>query len=267
MAVFVMHLMAGQLSILKAGETRVRLSPTEEDPRGRAGEGCQAGSQLLETAEFGSLISFNFHSFRRKADVADRVDELLPRAVGGDRQALTSLLEAIAPDIRAILSTELDPLWRSQIDLDDLLQTTYLEAFLRIRQFTSGPEALKSWLVQIGRNNLRDAIRELTRAKRPDPRARIQHVGNDSHQDLLDLLSASSTTPSGRAAKEEQVGLLKSAIRALPASYRSVVQMFDLEGRPVQQIASALQRSEGAVYMLRARAHDRLREILGFSGV
>jgi DNA-directed RNA polymerase specialized sigma24 family protein len=43
--------------------------------------------------------------------------------------------------------------------------------------------------------------------------------------------------------------------------------MFDLEGRPVQQIASALQRSEGAVYMLRARAHDRLREILGFSGV
>ena len=199
--------------------------------------------------------------------MSGKVDELLPRAVSGDRQALTSLLETVAPEVRAILSTELQPPWQSQIGLDDLLQTTYMEAFLRIGQFTSGPAALKSWLLQIGRNNLRDAIRELSRAKRPDPRARIQRVGTDSHQELLDLLSASSTTPDRRAATEELVDLLKSAILALPASYRQVVEMFDIEGRAAEEVASAMERSEGAVYMLRARAHDRLREILGFSGV
>ncbi len=211
-------------------------------------------------------MGVHLRSFSGVADVAASADELVPRAVSGDRQALTSLLEAIAPEIRAVLSRELEPVWRSQIDIDDLLQTTYLEAFLRIRQFTSGPEALKSWLLQIGRNNLRDAIRELTRAKRPDPRARVQRKDSDSHQELLDLLSATSTTPARRAARGELVDLLKAAIRTLPDSYQRVVEMFDLEGQPVPEIASALQRSPGAVYMLRARAHDRLREILGFSG-
>jgi len=199
--------------------------------------------------------------------VSDRVDELLPRAVSGDREALAALLEAAAPEIRAILSTELQPPWQSQIDLDDLLQTTYLEAFLRIRQFASGPRALKSWLLQIGRNNLRDAIRELSRAKRPHPRARVQRAGHDSHCELLDLLSTSSTTPDRRAARGELVDLLRSAIQTLPSSYQRVVEMFDLDGRPVHEVASAIDRSEGAVYMLRARAHDRLREILGFSDV
>ncbi len=199
--------------------------------------------------------------------MSGNVDELLPRAVSGDRQAITSLLEVLAPEVRAILSTELEPPWQSQIGIDDLLQTTYLEAFLSIRQFTSGPGALKSWLLQIGRNNLRDAIRELSRVKRPDPRARVQRAIDDSHAELLDLLSTSSTTPDRRAAKEELIDLLKSAIHTLPGSYRRVVEMFDIEGRPAEEVASALKRSEGAVYMLRARAHDRLREILGFSGV
>jgi DNA-directed RNA polymerase specialized sigma24 family protein len=39
--------------------------------------------------------------------------------------------------------------------------------------------------------------------------------------------------------------------------------MYDLEGRPVQEVAQALGRSPGAVYMLRARAHRRLSEIMG----
>lgn len=193
------------------------------------------------------------------------IDELLPLAVGGDRQAVTGLLEALAPEVRVILGGEIEPLWRGQIDVDDLLQTTYLEAFLRIGQFASGAGAFKSWLLQIGRNNLRDAIRELSRAKRPDPRARVQGVPGDSHQQLLDLLSTSATAPDQRAVRAEMVDLLKSAIGTLPGSYQQVVEMFDIEGRPAHEIAAALRRSEGAVYMLRARAHDRLREVLGFS--
>jgi RNA polymerase sigma factor (sigma-70 family) len=181
-------------------------------------------------------VAIRFNLFPGSPDVSGNVEELLPRAVSGDRQALTGLLEAVAPEVRAILSAELEPVWQPQIDLDDLLQTTYLEAFLRIRQFRSGPWAVKSWLLQIGRNNLRDAIRELSRAKRPDPRARVQHLDNDSHHELLDLLSASTTTPDGRAARQELVDLLKSAMQTLPGSYRRVVEMFDLEGRPVHEI-------------------------------
>ncbi len=41
--------------------------------------------------------------------------------------------------------------------------------------------------------------------------------------------------------------------------------MYDLEGRSVEDVAGALGRTPGAAYMLRARAHRWLREILGRS--
>ena len=39
--------------------------------------------------------------------------------------------------------------------------------------------------------------------------------------------------------------------------------MYDLMGKPVAEVAAALGRSEGAVYLLRVRAHRRLADILG----
>ncbi|HEY3242379.1 MAG TPA: sigma-70 family RNA polymerase sigma factor, partial [Phycisphaerae bacterium] len=55
---------------------------------------------------------------------------------------------------------------------------------------------------------------------------------------------------------------MAAAIGKLPADYAKVVRMYDLEGRSVAEVAAAVGRSEGAVYMLRSRAHDRLRELL-----
>jgi len=195
------------------------------------------------------------------------IEALLPRAVAGDREALTALLEIHAAELRKVLGLELEPVWQAQIGLDDLLQVTYLEAFVRVRQFASGPAAFRSWLLQIARNNLRDAIKELSRAKRPDPRRRAQQTCEESCHDLLDLLSASATTPDRRAARAEMVGRMQTAIKALPSSYQRVVEMVDLQGQPAGEVAAVLGRSEGAVYMLRARAHDRLREALGFGGI
>ena len=64
-------------------------------------------------------------------------------------------------------------------------------------------------------------------------------------------------------AKDEARVVLEQAMRALPATYCQVVSMYDLQGRPVGQVAAALGRSTAAVFMLRARAHDRLAEIMG----
>ena len=189
----------------------------------------------------------------------------LRQAVSGDRGAISSLLEAHAAELRRTLQAELDPSWQFQIEIDDVLQVTYLEAFLRIGQFTSGPDSFRSWLVQIGRNNLLDAIKELTRAKRPDHRKRVLQSDTGSCHELLDLLSASVTTPDQRAARQELVGIMTAAIQTLPTSYSQVVEMYDLQGRSAAEVGSVLGRSEGAVYMLRARAHDRLRELLGFN--
>ncbi len=89
--------------------------------------------------------------------------------------------------------------------------------------------------------------------------------GNDSFIALHDLLSAAGTTPSQGVARGEARTALEQAILQLPEIYQQVVRMYDLEGRPVEEVARALNRSPGAIYMVRARAHRRLCELMGRS--
>jgi RNA polymerase sigma-70 factor (ECF subfamily) len=190
-------------------------------------------------------------------------DDLVLRSVEGDREALAQLLEFIGPQVRSGLS--IDSVWRSALDTDDVMQTTYMEVFLRVDRLEAQTVAgFRSWMTTIAQNNLRDAIRALGRVKRPDPRLRLENTTHElSSVDLLDRIGCISHTASRDAIAREAELLLKDALGRLPASYRAVVQAIDLDGRPVEEIAADLGRSTGAVYMLRARAHDRLRETLG----
>ena len=55
----------------------------------------------------------------------------------------------------------------------------------------------------------------------------------------------------------------EKAIQRLPDTYVQVITMYDLEGRPLKEVARALNRTLGATSMLRARAHRRLAELMG----
>lgn len=59
------------------------------------------------------------------------------------------------------------------------------------------------------------------------------------------------------------VAELERMLSRLPADYERVIRMYDLEGRGIEEVASELGRSSGAIYMLRARAHERLAGLLG----
>jgi RNA polymerase sigma factor (sigma-70 family) len=72
-----------------------------------------------------------------------------------------------------------------------------------------------------------------------------------------------TTTPSRQAARREAVEILERTLAKLPTDYAKVVRLYDLECRPIAEVARELGRSEGAVYMLRARAHEWLRETMG----
>lgn len=195
--------------------------------------------------------------------MSDTRDQLVARAVGGDADALGALLREYGPEVRRRLS--IGSAWQGALDAADVMQVTYMEAFLRIGQLAARtPEAFAAWLTRIAENNLRDAIKELGRAKRPDPRRRLgRPTLEESTITLLETLGCTTATASRCAADREAQRLLEAAIARLPDTYQRVVRLFDLEGRPAQDVAETIGRSPGAVYMLRVRAHDRLREILG----
>lgn len=188
---------------------------------------------------------------------------LLTAAAGGDADALAELLRCHGPEVRPRL--HIAAVWRAELDPADVMQVTYLEAFLRIRQLEARTaEGFVAWLAQLAQHNLQDAIKELERQKRPDPRRRVVRPASpDPDSSALDGLGATTQTPSRNAARHESEQALEAALAQLPPTYAQVVRLHDLEGRPVIEVAAALGRSPGAVYMLRARALERLHELLG----
>lgn len=192
-------------------------------------------------------------------------DNLLEQAVRGDRTALGQLLEQEGSILRQRLSGEIPARWQSVLSADDVMQQTYIDAFLGIRRFAvQGGEVFTAWLTTIAKRNLLDAVQMLEADKRGGDRHRVQPgADDDSYLALYELLGSARSTPSKHAARVEARRCLEEAILQLPPAYREVVRMYDLEGRPVEEVAAVLNRSPGAVFMLRARAHRRLKESMG----
>jgi RNA polymerase sigma-70 factor, ECF subfamily len=195
--------------------------------------------------------------------MAEHDQTTLECAVAGDSKALSKLLCKHGPVVQTRL--RIASPWRSMLEPEDVMQITYVEAFLQIGRFDPRRgTSFENWLSQIAQNNLRDAIRGLSRQKQPQPRNRVQLPANaDSYSGLLEALCTMSATPSRDAGKAEARALIEQALQRLPPDYSRVVRLYDLEGQPVAEVAATMKRTPGAVFMLRARALDRLAEALG----
>jgi RNA polymerase sigma-70 factor (ECF subfamily) len=189
---------------------------------------------------------------------------LVQCAVAGDDDALSRLLEDAGVALRSELASEIGPRYRSLVDADDVLQVTCLEAFLRIRSFDSArAESFFAWLRQIAMNNLRDAIRELEREKRPPPQRRMEMpVSDQSYVELAERFAVTTTTPSRICRGQELRESVDAALRALPPDYEQVLRLYELEGLSGEEVAERMGRRPGAVRMLLARARARLGELL-----
>lgn len=192
-------------------------------------------------------------------------EDLLAAARQGDRAALVTLLEEVGATVRGRIEPKISRALRSSIDADDVMQVTYLEAVMRLPTFTSGGiQGFVAWLTRLAENNLVDAVRAMEAAKRPDPRRQIKPgPGQDSSAFLVEALGMTYTTPSVVAKRHEANKYLDEALDRLPPAYARVIRLYDLEGKSPTEVAADMGKSQGAVFMLRARAHERLKEVLG----
>lgn len=193
-------------------------------------------------------------------------EDLLNRATRGDEEALVRLLKQHSPEIQRGLAGDISRQWRAVLSAEDVMQQTYCDAFLDINKFRGKTESsFVAWLRTMAKHNLKDAIEMLNAEKRRPKKGRRteSEATADSYDDLLGRLCATSTTPSRCAARNERTTAIKDAITKLPDDYRHVVRMCDIQGWSLEEAADALNRTKGAVAMLRVRAHRRLAEIMG----
>ena len=190
---------------------------------------------------------------------------LIAQAVAGDRAAMVRLLEERSLLLRARFSDRIPPRWRPLFSIEDLLQETYLDAFLGIgRLITRDEQSFAAWLCQIANRNLINALKTLEAEKRGGDRHPVgRPVSDASYVALYDLLSGTSSTPSQHFARDEGRSAVEHAMSQLPRNYRLVVELYDLEGWSMADVARRLKRSPGAAHLMRLRAHRRLEALLG----
>ena len=189
----------------------------------------------------------------------------LALAKAGSQEALCTLLRRYGPHVRHALRGRIPARWRGVLSIDDVMQVTYLNAMLGLHEFASDDgTALAVWLTRIARNNLRNALRALSTIKRGNRCRRLVAASAPGDTSiLLESLVGPGSTPSHGARRREVHDTIARALRELPEAYERVLRLYDLDGHNASETADLMGRSVGAIYMLRARALERLREKLG----
>lgn len=140
---------------------------------------------------------------------------------------------------------------RNDHDAEDLVQETYLKAFRSFSSFQAGTN-FRAWIFRILRN---------TFLKSRPLRERQLMVGLDSEEQIIPAF-ATCTTPESLFIDSSGIAAIRTAIEELPAIYREVILMCDVEEASYKEIAEILSIPIGTVMSRLARARRTVREAL-----
>ncbi len=173
-------------------------------------------------------------------------EALIARAKTGDRSAFDELIVLYQPSLQAVIHKRLGAALKPQAGVDDILQETYLRAFLAIDRFEwQGEGSFFRWLSGI-------AVKVILEIAN-----REKHTGSVP----LDLeIPARESSPSKVLQREERYRRFEKAIASLSPDYRDVLRLVRLEGLSVTEVAKQLNRSPHAVSQLLLRALKKLRQ-------
>ena len=171
----------------------------------------------------------------RRPGLAEISDDALLAACGvGESAALGALYDRHHEAMYRLISRML----RSErAEIDDLVQTTFLEAWKSARRY-SGKGSVKSFLYGIAANTVRHHVRS-TRRRR------------DALADLPE--PAHGASPEAAASRTQQVQLLGAALERLPHDLREAYVLCDLEDVPGVDAARILDVRPGTLWR---RLHD-----------
>lgn len=134
------------------------------------------------------------------------------------------------------------------------MQHAYVEAYTHIDQF-AGRARFSTWLTKIA---VYEALARVRRRRREGAAAGALRSGEDA----MDTLTSSRPDPENEALVAELRALLESVVEGLPARYRAVFVLREVEGVSSADAAECLDVSEDVVKTRLHRARALLREAL-----
>jgi RNA polymerase sigma-70 factor (ECF subfamily) len=147
-------------------------------------------------------------------------------------------------------------LTQERCDAEDLIQETFARAYQKFDQFTPGTN-LRGWLHCIMVRTFYGMCR--TRSRRP-----AEVLAADLHEsaDCRDSLVAPSRSAEAEALAGISDSAIMAALRELPAGFKTVIYLADIEGYQISDIAEIMDTPLGTVMSRIHRGRRMLRERL-----
>ena len=193
--------------------------------------------------------------------------ELLAKARQGNGESLGALLELYRNYLYLLARTQIDLHLQARANPSDLVQETFLQACSHFQQFRGTSEKeLLCWLRRILVNNLARLVEKQILAQKRNVRRevsldRYRTLLHNSSEHFETALASQLSSPSVQAQRRELASLVADQLARLPAPYRDVILLRNLEGLAFDEVARRMNRTPGAVRVLWLRALDQLREL------
>jgi len=196
---------------------------------------------------------------------AQRMQELLERARGGDATAVEQLLGLCREPLKRVVDLRLDPQLARREDASDIVQKVLIDAHRRLQEYLRDPRMpFALWLRHMAKDRIIDAHRrhqEAARRSLDREQPNLAPAWNDaSSVQLIARLVDQELTPATAAIQHELQQKLGQLLADLDEADREIILMRYYEQLPNQEIAAALGLSEAAASMRHLRALRRLKE-------
>jgi RNA polymerase sigma-70 factor (ECF subfamily) len=176
-------------------------------------------------------------------------EELLERMAGGDRDALGLLFDR---HHRALFGFLARAYPAEDADLDDLVQSAFLEAFRAAPRFR-GAAAVRTWLFAIGSNLAKMHRRATSRRTR-------------ALQRFADLPVRAAGALDAALADQRTLARIEHALDELPHDLRVAYAMCVIEGVAAEDAARALGVARGTIWRRVHQARQALRAAIDAEG-
>ncbi len=179
---------------------------------------------------------------------------------GGDYHAFAALFAKYRRRLAALLRYKAGADLLAAVEVDDLLQETFLRAFRDIQRFNyQAPGSFWNWLASIAGHVVEDAARFEGRQKRNAADVvRFRSATNPGGPDPVDL-----KTPTLLLSEKEDVAALFVRLDALAPDYREAILLAKIEGLSTSELAARLGKTREGAALLLHRALKRFRALAG----
>lgn len=199
----------------------------------------------------------------------ERFVGLLAEARQGNRESLGQLLQWYTSYLNLLANTQLDRRLRRRMNPSDIVQEAMLAAHRDFAGFRGQTQAeLLCWMRTILIHVLRRNFDRHVKVEKRDIRREvsIDTLAGDvdrSAARLATLLPDRGDSPSAALRSKESELELADRLSQLKPDHRQVIVLRVLRGLPFEDIATEMNRSNGAVRMLWLRALDAFKSLNG----